>query len=581
MILKSITSNNAKFKPLVFQKGLNVILAEKSEDSTDKDSRNGLGKSSAVEILHFCLGADFKEGIHLGKDPLKNWIFSLEFEVSGESYRASRSTSDSSFVVIEGNYAKLPLQPVYDEFRRIQSYELKAWNQLLGHLLFDLPLGKQPTYSPSFRSLISFFARRGKDAFNSPFEVVRKAHGWSTQVLNTFLLGLNWEHARDWQLLKLREEELAQLGSAIESGVLSDIMGSRGELEALRLRLEEKVSQEEQQLSSFQVHPQYKEIEANANRLTEEIHDLSNQNVSDEQLLTAYEKTMGEEHPADPAHIKKVYDEAKSTLPDKVLKHIEEVQEFHKTIVANRKVFLQEEIKRIRHSITQRNIDISKLSNERSKLLGVLKAHRALDEYNKLQQIHLSSVATLNDIQRKIENIRKFEEGKSALKIERETLVLNARRDYEERKDSRTKAISFFNSNSQALYNSPGKLIINIKDSGFQFGVSIERSDSAGVQQMEVFCYDLMLAQLWSGKSKNPGFLFHDSTLFADVDERQVAHAIELAASVSAQVGFQYICCLNSDHVPYDQFTKGFDFKKFVRLELTDTPTGGIFGMRF
>jgi len=36
-----------------------------------------------------------------------------------------------------------------------------------------------------------------------------------------------------------------------------------------------------------------------------------------------------------------------------------------------------------------------------------------------------------------------------------------------------------------------------------------------------------------------PGFLVHDSTLFADVDERQKAQALELAAREASTKGFQ------------------------------------------
>ena len=52
----------------------------------------------------------------------------------------------------------------------------------------------------------------------------------------------------------------------------------------------------------------------------------------------------------------------------------------------------------------------------------------------------------------------------------------------------------------------------------------------------------------------SPGFLIHDSTIFDGVDERQRAEALELAASESQAHGFQYICTLNSDDVPRNEF---------------------------
>jgi len=44
--------------------------------------------------------------------------------------------------------------------------------------------------------------------------------------------------------------------------------------------------------------------------------------------------------------------------------------------------------------------------------------------------------------------------------------------------------------------------------------VEIERSGSQGIDSMKVFCYDLVLAQLWSQREGKPGFLIHDSMIF-------------------------------------------------------------------
>jgi uncharacterized protein YydD (DUF2326 family) len=83
-------------------------------------------------------------------------------------------------------------------------------------------------------------------------------------------------------------------------------------------------------------------------------------------------------------------------------------------------------------------------------------------------------------------------------------------------------------------------------------------------------------------KKAGPGFLIHDSTIFDGVDERQVAHAPQLAAEEAARFNFQYICCLNSDTVPWQEFDKEFNLRQFVRVELTDAhEDGGLLGVRF
>lgn len=57
-MISRIYANDTRFKPVKFEKGLNVILADRKQDSDEKDSRNGIGKTTLINILHFCLGSD-------------------------------------------------------------------------------------------------------------------------------------------------------------------------------------------------------------------------------------------------------------------------------------------------------------------------------------------------------------------------------------------------------------------------------------------------------------------------------------------------------------------------------------------
>ena len=100
---------------------------------------------------------------------------------------------------------------------------------------------------------------------------------------------------------------------------------------------------------------------------------------------------------------------------------------------------------------------------------------------------------------------------------------------------------------------------------------------------MQIFCFDLMLAEIRARQDSFNGFLIHDSHLFDGVDERQVAKALELGAERAEASGFQYIVTLNSDAVPRVGFKAGFDLREFyMEARLTDaTDDGGLFGIRF
>ena len=78
-----------------------------------------------------------------------------------------------------------------------------------------------------------------------------------------------------------------------------------------------------------------------------------------------------------------------------------------------------------------------------------------------------------------------------------------------------------------------------------------------------------------------PDFLVHDSHLYDSIEARQVASALNLAAEVAAEEGFQYIVTINSDELEKAQ-REGFsaDFHESTRM--TDAyDSGGLYGQRF
>lgn len=580
-MIKRVSSNHASFKTVEFKPGFNVVLAERTHESTKLDSRNGLGKSTLIEIIHFCLGAKAAKGKGLLVDALSGWAFTVELEVGGRSITAIRSIDAPNDVVVNGLPDECPFRPKKKKDKYV--FSVRDWNLILGGLFFGLPSADDSLkYEPTFRSLFSYFVRRQKDAYFTPFEHHGKQAEWARQVNNAFLLGLAWENAVEVQVLKDRKKGLEGLIKAAKTGVLKGFVGSRGDLEARRVRLSEKATEEAANLESFKVHPQYEDIRMQANQLTEEIHVEANQNAKDQRMLSLYEKSLSEENAPVPNAVEKLYADAGVALPGVALRRIEDVQAFHHTIIENRRLFLEEEVSRLKRAIVAREQLIKEKSDKRAVVMDVLRTHGALEEYTLLQKRHLDTQNTLNSITATIDNLKSCETGMSQFKIDQQVLQQRSLRDYEERREIRETAIRLFNRYSQGLYSVPGKLVIDVGLNGFKFDVEIERSGSTGIDNMKVFCYDMSLSSMWARKIVSPGILIHDSLIFDGVDERQRALALEIAAKDANSEGFQYICTLNSDAVPYSEFSSGFDIKKYVRLTLTDADqTGCLLGIRY
>lgn len=582
MIL-SVRCDKPTFKTVEFKPGFNVVLAERTKESKDKDSRNALGKSLLIEVIHFCLGADLDEGKGLGVSHLKDWTFTLDISLRGKKYSISRNTKDCRKIIIDGDFSDWPLKPEKDDEKNVYYLRIKDWRDILGVLMFNLPVEMpEKKYVPTFRSLFSYFCRRGPGAYQDPFKQFSQQQEWDIQVNNAYLLNLNWEYASDLQRLKDHEDILNKLKKAASEGMLKEFIGSIGELEALKVNLEEQIKLGAENIKSFRVHPQYHQIQEDIDRLTIQIHALVNECNITNQILKRYKENIEEEKDVSFDKIKEIYQEVGIVFPDKVTKRIDDVVNFTKEVIKNRKEYISSEIDRLENEIKRCNAEIEALSNERAQSMGILATHGALEEYMRLQERHSGVVNQLKDVEGRIDNLRKFEEGKSALKIEREQLLLQARRDLQAREAQRSVAIKYFNEHSQSLYAESGFLSIEFVNTGYKFNVDIKGSGSYGIGHMKVFCYDLSLIKLWFKRQDMPGFFIHDSIIFDGVDERQIAKALELAKTESEHYGFQYICTMNSDIIPRQDLSKDFDFDKYVVIKFTDaTPDGGLLGIRF
>lgn len=577
-MIHKIYANNTSFKQVEFKMGLNIILAIREEKSHKKDTRNGVGKTTLISIIHFCLGADLKK-LKLPVNELQDWVFSIELDLHGERITASRSINNSKVVQLHGNIHKFSTTKISDEKITSITYTNAEWKKLLGECLFKINKDRNvnATYSPSFRGLISYFIRFGYDAYSDPFRYFRTQKPYDLQINNAFLLGLNWVYASELQEIRDKESAAKAINNAIKTGIAL----SQGELEAERVRLEKEVSHGKDALSNFKVYPQYKELAEKANQLTNIIHEFSNKIITLRGKLQRYEESIVCERVPSSLIVEQLYSQAGMYFPDAIKSTLKEAKIFHEAIVKNRREFLNVELTEIKNQIFSMEAAVKLKIEERSELMLTLKTHGALEEFTLLQEKLLEKKAQLEALKTKIsdiKNIHILKKQNKASKIELETKL---QRDYEQCRSYWEKSIELFNENSLALYNEPGDLIINTSENGYQFGVEIQRSNSEGISKMKIFCYDLMLVEVLS-KQRRIDFLIHDSTIFDGVDSRQRALALEHVNKKSISENFQYICILNSDMIPYNDFSSGFDINKFIRLKLTDcSPSDALLGFKF
>lgn len=578
-MIHGIMANKPTFHPVTFTVGLNVVVAETRDSKDKKETRNGLGKSTLIEIIDFCLGSSLQRGQGLSLEILNDWAFTLDLTVAEKRVKATRSLASPTRIVVEGDTHGWIRRPEVDEKTGEAAFHIDDWKKVLGWALFQLEtVETTDKYKPSYRALISYFLRSGIGAYLDPFSHFKNQKAGNIQLSIAYLIGLNWQHAAKWQVLKDKEDAIKAVEKAVDSGLTETV----GALEAEKITLESSLENERKELANFKVHNQYAEIQSKVNEFTQQIHRISNENILDKRKLQFYKDASSEEGAPEIQQLEEIYKQSGLLFPDRVKKSLSDARNFHNQVIKNRKEFLELEILRLKREISSREQGIKDLTNERADALNILSTHGAFEEYALLQEKNISTKQKIETLKAKIAELRSTSSQKKAVKADRIELTKVAEIDYDERRPSWEKAVRIFNENSQALYREPGRFVINISETGYKFKVDIERSQSEGIGKMKLFCFDLMLAKLWKQENQGIDFLVHDSIMYDGVDARQRALALELAAKVSAQDGFQYICTLNSDMVPVSDFSDDFNFNDYVRLRLTDgDPSGSLLGIRY
>jgi uncharacterized protein YydD (DUF2326 family) len=581
-MIYQVTSSLNSFKTVRLNPGLNLIVAEKSKGATSRQTRNGSGKSSFVRIIDFLLGAKCDADSIFRSESLVDESFGMTFDLGGQRTTALRSGGDSSRIVVDGVFDGWPIKPKLHkdsgEFRISNAH----WCDVLGAMMFQLPADLE-SYGPTFRAMISYFVRReSSGAFQEAQKQSSQQQNWDVQTNLSYLLGIDWTISHALQKVRLKEKSLETLKKEAKGGALGDLIGNIGELRTRLAVAERETNRLKAELAGFQVLPEYHELEKEASRLAIRISELTNDNTLDLERVASLSAQLESEQSPDSSSIESVYREVGIVLPELVSKRLEDVRQFHAAVIRNRRIHLQSEIDDAKNAITRRGEEKAELDDRRLEIMTTLNSHGALDQFSKLQEELTRQQASVEELKKKVTLAKQLDSEATELTIERAKIKQRLTADLEERADKLNESIVIFEEFSKQISDHEGSLVIEPKDNGPEFSINVEGKESKGIRSMQIFCFDMTLAVVWSKRKGGPGFLVHDSHLFDGMDSRQVARAIEIGASQAKQHGFQYIVCINSDQLRAAEFAKGFDHSLYRNpVEITDvSETGGIFGIR-
>lgn len=587
-MIRAIGSSIKTFKPITFMPGLNILLAERDVASTDTDTRNGSGKSSVVQIIHFLLGGSKTEESFLRFKEVAHEAFWGEFEFSGIPVRVRRDVNKPGVVHVTFPNGIPDGIDVRTDLYGQSTMEVTEWTRWLGHVVFGLPLKRDrkpfnDPHAPTFRKMIGYFARRREEGgFLKPHLYYRTQHENEAKIALSYLFDLDWalmlefEHAReDRNRLK---DERKRLTAKLDpkANTVARIINAKAEAEADAVRLRADVS-------NFQVEQHFEELVEEADEQKAVLEKLARESAKLTTSLRHLNESLTSETPAKSDALERLYKEAGFNLPGSVAKRFEDVKVFQESVLNNRRIHLADELERIQARLAEIKSEKADAARRRSEILIRLQGKGAFSDLADLTGRLAQKEETLARLESQLDDALLLQKGSTTLKSRETNLLSRLQNDLAARTDTISLAVNAVREARTALYADRwGTFEINPRPKGPEFRVEIESGTSGGIASMEIFCMDYALYKLVTPRLGGPGFLIHDSHLFDPVDSRQKAMALELGASLTAAVGGQYIAMLNSDELEKLEFSPGFNARSHVLpTVLKDTDDGGLFGFRF
>ncbi|WCT12337.1 DUF2326 domain-containing protein [Mucilaginibacter jinjuensis] len=561
MRLIKLKANNSGFKEIIFNpKGISLIVGKRhNHDYTQnrKITYNSVGKSLTIALIHFCLGSQKNPEF---ESKLKEWEFSLEFNIDGDNFIVSRKCNNQNIV-----------------FLNEKEYSLDDYKTFLLTKLFTLPNDHKFL---SFRSLISRFIRPQKSSYTTYYDFIKDEQDFNELINNSLLLGLNTEIILKKYQLKDEYDGVEKMRKAIEDDpIMQSFFDSEDDsFEIDIVDLKQKIRKLEKSLAEFRVAEDYYQVVKEADEIKVQLRTYENRAAN---LKTAISNINGSLDITPDIPKKKVlelYREAEVNLPDFILRRLEEVESFNKKILDNRTVRLLKEKSNFEQKLTEVEGIIKVLGRQKDQKLEYLNTRGALDEFTKLNEqvnafkIRLDNIEKYKKLKQEYKNkTEEIKQGFSEQNILTSNYIANNTALIE-------KNIILFKGFAEEFYENKraGIEIKNnegINKTRFDIKAKIDDDKGDGVNDVKIFCFDWTI--LKAQHNHKIKFIFHDSRLLSEIDSRQVATLFRVAHQNSNDSNFQYIVSANENTLDALKLELGEEdynliIEENIVLELTD-----------
>ncbi|TXJ24667.1 MAG: DUF2326 domain-containing protein [Chitinophagaceae bacterium] len=558
MKLSQIYSNK-KFKPVVFNDGLNLVLAKVTKKlDRNKDSHN-LGKTTLIAVIDFLLLKALTDD-HIFKkyyEQFAEHIFFLEIQLNnGEYLTIKRSVSAATKI----SFKKTKVSTKLLEEKKWDDSNLAfaaAEEKLNTYLAFDV------LHNWDFRKSVTYFLRSQKD-FSDVFQLAKFSKGkdidWKPFMFD--LLGF------DGDLLKRKYEldaEITEQRSFI-TGLKTKFSVDADEIDKIKGAISLKQSDRERlekQINDFNFY--HKERQLNKDLVENVEKEISNLNTLEYNLEFDLEKakdSFSQNISFDIEQLKRIYEEASIFFPDNLVKDYKSLEDFNKRITEERNKYLEEKIVLITEELKQTREQLLLQDEKRNRILSVLKDK---DSFRKFKQYQIDltkiegEISRLDEKLKSIDKIGFLTEQTDKLLSQVEKIVKQiANQITSDENKTYPEIRRVFHNIFKYIVNVPALIFMKQNSSGnIEFRVEVTKENEVDVtaaskgntyQKLLCISFDLSLLVAYHKKSFFR-FVYHDGAL-EGLDNRKKGNYISLVREYCKKYNLQYIFTSIEDDIP-------------------------------
>jgi len=586
--LISLSSPSGLFREIKFHDGLNIILGVYTHDKNDV---NGIGKSTIVSLIDYCLLADgpkvnfFSDKYHF----LKNNSVCLEFVVGESNYKISRGFDSKSTVFLQKDNGD-NVEYLDSELKIILSKITLSGDDYRG--VCDLAW---------FRRVMNFFVQEdhsflARDS-NNVIKFVSGGHRKSELLTyNLYLLGLDnnniWEFDENRVDLKQLQSDQTRIRKQIYEKTGNSIESFRAEVDLIDVRVKDF----EVSLRDFSFDKSYSGLEGEILELSCEISTLNKEHLRLNSKLDDVKESLNIDIDVDVGRIEDLYGEISQQFSSFIKKELSDVLDFRSNISENRSAFLKSREKRYAETLASIEGKAVNLESRRSKLYKRLEEQSAFDAIKSSYQNLLEEKSELDSRRRYLDQLDLVEESIATKKSTIGNIVADIVKEKSSLMsdlDEIKKIFIEIVENSVDTQDSEIKPYLNIEPrtniaSPLQVNIEVPRGDSLGKGRFKILSYDLTLFLNTCENDRSlPRFLVHDGVFHGIAHKTRIKFLNYIDKKLDEIGNIQYIITLNEDEiiVPEEENESvailDFILEDRAIIKLEDSPEKMLFSREF